>query len=57
MVSHMVFLAKLGYENLKNLVTPSPFCKVWRVTELLDGRVTLSPWKTKNFQRLDMILA
>jgi len=28
MVSHMVFLTKLGFENLKNLVTPSPFCKV-----------------------------
>ena len=53
MVSHMVFLTKLGFENLKNLVTPSPFCKVWRVTELLDGRVTSSPWKTKNFQGLD----
>jgi hypothetical protein len=24
MVSHMVFLAKLGFENLKNLVTWSP---------------------------------
>ncbi len=39
MVSHMVFLTKLGFENPKNLVTPSPFCKVWRVTELLDGSV------------------
>ncbi len=27
MVSHMVFLTKLGFENLKNLVTPSPFVK------------------------------
>ncbi len=45
MVSHMVFLTKLGVENLKNLVSPSPFCKVGRVTEL--------PWKTKNFQGLD----
>ncbi len=53
MVSHMVFLAKLGFENIKNLVTPSPFCKVGRVTELLDGRVTSSPWKTKKFQGLD----
>ncbi len=53
MVSHMVFLTKLGFENLKNLVTPSPFCKVGRVTELLDGRITSSPWKTKNFQGLD----
>ncbi len=53
MVSHNVFLTKLGFENLKNLVTPSPFCKVWRVMELLDGRVTSSPWKTKNFQGLD----
>ena len=53
MVSHMVFLTKLGFENLKNLVTPSPFCKVGRVTELLDGRVTSSPRKTKNFQGLD----
>ena len=53
MASHMVFLTKLGFENLKNLVTPSPFCKVWRVTELLDGRVTSSPWKTKKFQGLD----
>jgi hypothetical protein len=34
MVSHMVFLTKLDFENLKNLVTPSPFCKVGRVTEL-----------------------
>ena len=33
MVSHMVFLTKLGFENLKNLGTPSPFCKVGRVTE------------------------
>ncbi len=49
----MVFLTKLGFENLKNLVTPSPFCKVRRVTELLDGRVTSSPWKTTNFQGLD----
>ncbi len=48
MVSHMVFLTKLGFENLKNLVpvTPSPFCKVGRMTELPDGRVTLSPWET-----------
>ncbi len=53
MVSHMVFLTKLGFENLKNLVTPSPFCKVGRETVLLDGRVTSSPWKTKNFQGLD----
>ncbi len=53
MVSHMVFLTKLGFENLKNLVTPSPFCKVGRVTELLDGKVTSSPWKTKKFQGLD----
>ncbi len=53
MVSHMVFLTKLGFENLKNLVTPSPFCKVGRVTVLLDGGVTSSPWKTKNFQGLD----
>ncbi len=52
MVSHMVFLTKLGFENLKNLVTPSPLGKVGRVTELLDGRVTSSPWKTKNFQGL-----
>ncbi len=53
-LSHMVmvFLTTLGFENLKNLVTPSPFCKVGRVTELLDGRVTSSPWKTKNFQGL-----
>ncbi len=28
MVSHMVFLTKLGFENLKNLVTLSPFRKV-----------------------------
>ncbi len=27
MVTHMVFLTKLGFENLKNLVTLSPFCK------------------------------
>jgi hypothetical protein len=53
MVSRMVFLTKLGFENLKNLITPSPFCKVGRVTELLDGRVTSSPWKTKKFQGLD----
>ncbi len=53
MISHMVFLTKLGFENLKNLVTPSPFCKVWRVTELLGGGVTSSPWKTKKFQGLD----
>ncbi len=53
MVSHMVFLTKLGFENFKNLVPPSPFCKVGRVTELLDGRVTSSPWKTKKFQGLD----
>ncbi len=53
MVSHMVFLTKLGFENLKNPVTPLPFCKVGRVTELLDGRVTSSPWKTINFQDLD----
>jgi hypothetical protein len=39
----MVFLTKLGFENLKNLVIPSPFCKVRRLTELLDGRVTSSP--------------
>ncbi len=52
MVSHMVFLTKLGFENLKNLVTSSPFCTVGRVTELLDGRVTSSPWKTTNFQGL-----
>jgi hypothetical protein len=52
MVSHMVFLTKLGFENRKNLVTPSPFCKVRSVTELLDSRVTLSPWKTKDFQGL-----
>jgi hypothetical protein len=32
MVSHMVFLTKLGFENPKNLVTPSSFCKVGRVT-------------------------
>jgi hypothetical protein len=44
MVSHIVFLTKLGFENLKNLVTPSsPVCKVGRVTELPDGRVTSSP--------------
>ncbi len=43
MVSHMVFLTKLVFENLKNLVTPSRFCKGGRVTELLDGRVTSSP--------------
>ncbi len=49
----MVFLAKLGFENLKNLVTPSSFCKVGRVTELLDGRVISSPWKTKHFQGLE----
>ncbi len=53
MVSHMVFLTKLGFENLKNLVTPSPFCKVGRVTELLDGKITSSHWKTKHFQGLD----
>ncbi len=53
MVSHMVFLTKLSFENLKNLVTPSPFCEVGRVTELLDGRVTSSPWKTKKFKGLD----
>jgi hypothetical protein len=53
MVSHMVFLTKLDFKNLKNLVTPSPFCEVRRVTELLDGRVTSSPWKTTNFQGLD----
>jgi hypothetical protein len=53
MVSHMVFLTKLGFENLKNLVSPSHFCKVRRVTELLDGRVTSSPWKTNNVQGLD----
>jgi len=28
MISHMVFLTKLGFENLKNQVTPSPFRKV-----------------------------
>jgi hypothetical protein len=28
MVSHMVFLTKLGFENLKNQVTPSPFRKI-----------------------------
>ncbi len=50
MVSHMVFLAKLGFEKLKNLATPSPFWKVERVTELLDGRVTSSPWKQKIFR-------
>jgi len=43
MVSHMVFLTKLGFENPKNLVTPSLFCEVGWVTELLDGRVTSSP--------------
>jgi hypothetical protein len=53
MVSHMVFLTKLGFENLKNLVTPSPFCKVRRVTELPDGRVTSSPRETTNFWGLD----
>ncbi len=53
MVSHMVFLTKLGFEVPKNLVTPSPFCKVGRVTKLLDGRVISSPWKKKNFQGLD----
>ncbi len=53
MVSHMVFLTKLGFGNLKNLVTPSPFCKVGRVTELPDGRVTSLPWETKKFQGLD----
>jgi hypothetical protein len=53
MVSHIVFLTKLGFENLKNLVIPSHFCKVGRVTELLDGRVTSSPWETKKFQGLD----
>ncbi len=55
MVSHMVFLTKLGFENLKNLVTPSPFRKVGRVSELPDGRVTLtlSPRETKNFRGLD----
>ncbi len=52
MVSHMVFLTKLGFENLKNQVTPSPFCSVGWVTELLDSRVTSSPWKTKKFQGL-----
>ncbi len=41
MVSHLVFLTKLGFENLKNLAFPSTFCKVGRVTELPDGRVTL----------------
>ncbi len=49
----MVFLTKLGFENLKNLVTPSSLCKVGRVTELLDGRVISSPWKTKHFQGLE----
>ncbi len=53
MVSHMVFLTKLGFEILKNLVTTSSFCKVGRVTELPDGRVNSSPWKTKIFQGLD----
>jgi hypothetical protein len=53
MVSHMVFLTKLGFENLKNPVTPSPFCNVGRVTELPDGRVTSSPWETKKFQGLN----
>jgi hypothetical protein len=43
MVSHMVFLTKLDFENLKNLVSLSPFCKAGRVTELVDGRVTSSP--------------
>jgi hypothetical protein len=43
MVSHMVFLTKLGFENLKNLALSSTFCKVGRVTELPDGRVTSSP--------------
>ncbi len=28
MVSRMVFPTKLGFENLKNQVTPSPFRKV-----------------------------
>jgi hypothetical protein len=53
MVSHMVFLTKLGFENLKNLVTASPFYKVERVMELPDGRVTSSPLKTKSFRGLD----
>ncbi len=49
MVSPMVILIKLGFENLKNLFTPSPFRKVGRVTELPDGRITSSPRETKNF--------
>ncbi len=49
----MVFLTKLDFENFKNLVTPSPLCKVGRVTELPDDRATSSPWETKNFQGLD----
>ncbi len=46
----MVFLTKLDFENLNNLALPSTFCKVGRVTELPDGRVTL---KQKNLQGLD----
>ena len=53
MVSRMVFLTKLGFENFKNLVTLAHFCKVRRVTELPDGRVTSSPRETKNFRGLD----
>jgi hypothetical protein len=49
----MVFLTKLGFENIKNLVTTSAFHKVGRVTELPDGRVTSSPRETKNFRGLD----
>jgi hypothetical protein len=49
----MVFLTKLGFENLKNLVTPPPFRKVGKVVELPDGRVTSSPRETKNFRGLD----
>jgi hypothetical protein len=47
--SHMVFLTKLDFENLKNLVTSSPFCKVG----VTDGRVTSSPRETKYFRGLD----
>jgi hypothetical protein len=53
MVSHMVFLTKLGFENLKNLVTLSPFRIFGRATKLPDGRVTSSPRETKNFRGLD----
>ena len=52
MVSHMIFLTKLGFDNLKKLTTSS-HCKVGRVTELPDGRVTLPPRETKNFRRQD----